>query len=137
MFVYRFNDYTGSYYRYDMDDHDMFSPMFDESLHDNAVTPIYVPGSRVCGYCGTCFGSRNRLFYHLAFHNINVLYGGGDAVPPAMREREDPELGDYGVFIGDMARRGRELLRARRGRIAKRRARDKEVADAMRWLSLW
>ena len=73
-----------------MDDYDIFSPMFDESLHNNEITPSYISKSKMCGYCGHCFHSRNQLFYHLGYHNIDI----GTGMDHQMKE--DDELGDYG-----------------------------------------
>ena len=71
MFVYKFNDYTKTYYRYDHDEHDMDTVEFDVTLHDNNLEVVPTCKTR-CVYCGTEFTSRNKLFYHLGFMNIDI-----------------------------------------------------------------
>ena len=98
MIVYKKNSFTNKYYKYDLDDYDYFGPMFDESLHNNNITPKYDKYDTTCAYCGTSFCSRNQLFYHLGFMNIdikkrNMVYDKGD---------DDMELGDYGYIIEDL-----------------------------------
>jgi hypothetical protein len=71
MFVYKYNDFTKKYYKYDSDDVDLFEPMFDEELHDNDMTPL-VKHPTTCMYCNTKFSSRNQLFHHLGYMNIDI-----------------------------------------------------------------
>lgn len=73
-----------------MDDWDIFTPMFDETLHDNDVEVSYYKNRKCCAYCGTIFPSRNKLFYHLGFQNININKS------ISYTHCEDIELGDYG-----------------------------------------
>ena len=70
MIVYNFNSFNGRYYCYDMDAYDICTDMFDWSKHDTNLTPVMK--HTVCGYCGTEFISRSRLFYHLGFMNIDI-----------------------------------------------------------------
>ena len=73
MFLIRLNDFTGKYYKYDTDDYDMFTPMFDDGLHvDTGEEIVCSYKSKVCAYCQTEFPSRNKLFYHLGYHNIDI-----------------------------------------------------------------
>lgn len=74
MNVYRYNQYTGKHYKYNIDLVDTGHPMFDDSLHNNDITPDVVD-SYTCAYCNTCFESRSKLFYHLGFMNINIDVG--------------------------------------------------------------
>lgn len=72
MFVYKYNNFEKKYYKYDTDNIDIFSPMFDEELHQNELTP-YNLHRTICQYCNTEFSSRNKLFYHLKFMNIDTV----------------------------------------------------------------
>ena len=38
MFLYKFNWFTNKYYKYDTDDIDLFSPMFDDKLQSKCHT---------------------------------------------------------------------------------------------------
>lgn len=80
---------------YDVPEEEMYSPMFDESLHLNHLDPKTVDKT-VCGYCGTCFASRNQLFYHLNFMNIDTRK---IRRQDAYEHEEDCNLGDYGFSI--------------------------------------
>jgi hypothetical protein len=71
MFVYKYNEYTKKYYKYDSDLVDLFDPMFDDDLHDNNLTPMTLL-TKKCMYCNTEFSSRNQLFHHLGFMNIDI-----------------------------------------------------------------
>lgn len=105
MILYKHNNHNGRYYTYDMDDYDLFDPMFDENLHDTTLMPPFLKGSTVCGYCQTKFESRNKLFYHLGFHNINVnrqeaMETNEDNMEPIeniIQHTEYNDLGDYGM----------------------------------------
>jgi hypothetical protein len=95
MIVYKRNSYNGTYYKYDLDEYDYFDKMFDETLHDNNVTPQYDILCKVCGYCGTAFSSRNRLFHHLGFMDINIVKQNTED----KCINEDMDIGDYGIII--------------------------------------
>lgn len=69
--IYKFNKYTGKYYKYSISEYNMYSDMFNEFLHNNDVDPDIVD-HHTCGYCKTSFNSRNQLFYHLGFMNIDI-----------------------------------------------------------------
>lgn len=71
MFLIKKNPFDGKTYTFDTDEYDMFTDMFDESLHDNTLEP-QIDNRMVCAYCQTCFLSRNKLFYHLGFMGIDV-----------------------------------------------------------------
>ena len=74
--------------------------MFDESLHrqdsqekkeedmTDDTTPAMIPHPKVCSYCGTRFASRNQLFYHLGFHNIDIRQW-WEKTPDAREEYEE------------------------------------------------
>ena len=72
MFLIKYNNFTGKYYKYDTDDHDIFAPMFDEGLHKNDIIAHCEPGTKVCAYCHTEFSSRNQLFKHLGYHGLDI-----------------------------------------------------------------
>jgi hypothetical protein len=97
MFIYKFNQHTKKYYKYDTDDVDIFTPMFDESLHDNSITPVPLP-HHACVYCNTMFPSRNKLFHHLGYMNIDIR-------PPHLQGTDhmmsgyDSDMGDYGFEL--------------------------------------
>lgn len=111
MLIYRFNQYNKKYYCYDTVVHDLNSPMFDETLHDNLETPIVSDKtSSVCSYCGTDFKKRNRLFYHLGFMNINIV--SGNSIPSY---DYDVELGDYGIMPSRKGRRRIHRFNSLRG----------------------
>lgn len=98
MMAYKYNEFTGKYYHYDMDDYDFFSPMFDETLHCNEWdVPTEYKKSKTCWYCNTTFKTRNQLFYHLGYHGINVNPAKAHDDDMAC-EGEDVNYGDYGVI---------------------------------------
>jgi len=80
MFVYSYNNYNGKLYKYKLDEIDLFPPMFNIEIHDNDLIPAsydktsanYKFEKYKCMYCHTYFASRNKLFYHLGFMNINI-----------------------------------------------------------------
>jgi hypothetical protein len=80
MFIYKFNCFTKKYYKYDKEKIDLFSPMFDEKLHDDNLIHIKLDNNsipvkldkHICMYCNTQFDSRNKLYHHLGFMNINT-----------------------------------------------------------------
>jgi len=102
MFLYKFNWHNKKYYKYDTDDVDLFSPMFDDNLHDNNVTHLNL-SKRVCMYCNTCFPSRNKLFYHLSYMNINTKpYDDNESSTNMDEDRKDgyqSDKGEYGYEI--------------------------------------
>ncbi len=72
MYVIRYNNYTNRYYSYDTEKYDMSTPMFDKDLHNNDVDFERPLSKLKCQYCGTYFDSRDDLFYHLGFMNIDI-----------------------------------------------------------------
>lgn len=79
MFISRFNDFTKKYYKYKKNEINVnyeYDPMFDDSLHNNNII-LNIDNNynynKTCAYCNKCFISRNRLFHHLAFMNINII----------------------------------------------------------------
>lgn len=104
MFVYKFNNFTQKYYKYDTDDIDLFTDMFDENLHNNDITPM-VCNPNQCMYCCTVFSSRNKLFHHLGFMNIDI------------RRKYEQYGNDYDSNMGDF---GLEKKRWRKRRMYKR-----------------
>lgn len=93
MIVYRYNKYTNRYYFYDLtEDYTQYeTPAFDNAIHNNDITPD-IDDPLTCAYCNTCFTSRNKLFYHLEYHDINTKF-----VTDISLHREDDKLGDEGV----------------------------------------
>ena len=79
--MYKYNCYKGQYYSYDISElAEIQNPhMFDDSLHDNCIEPkILYRG--MCAYCGCIFPSRNKLFHHLNFMNIDTRKKGEDSM---------------------------------------------------------
>ena len=74
MFLIKYNEFTRKYYKYDTDDHDILTPMFDELLHKQDITidPDMMTDTKICYYCHTEFPSRNQLFKHLGYHGIDI-----------------------------------------------------------------
>ena len=70
--MYKYNQYAQRHYKYRLEDIDMSSPMFDESLHDNDLNFSKPYPSHICMYCECFFESRNKLFHHLGFMNIDI-----------------------------------------------------------------
>jgi len=102
MFLYKYNQFTGQYYQYDMDFYDMFSPMFDEYLHpnDDTVEISYRTNPKyalTCAYCDTKFESRTQLFKHLGYMGINIH------PKRKMKNKYDTEKGDCGYFVKEPA----------------------------------
>lgn len=117
MIIYKLNKYNNRYYQYDLDDYDYMSPMFDEDLHNNDLTPTFVKKTTVCAYCHTAFSSRNKLFYHLGFHNIDIC-------KPKQEDtgnHEDCMMGDYGVIF-NKEKRFKSLFGIRK--VKKRKKKD-------------
>ncbi len=72
MHVLKYNKYTHRYYSYDLEDVDTSSDMFNIDLHDNDIDFERPLPRKKCMYCHTIFKSRNELFYHLGFMNIDI-----------------------------------------------------------------
>lgn len=72
MYIHKYNQYTQKHYRYALEDVDLTSPMFDERIHDNNIEVIAPTSCNVCMYCDCVFESRNKLFYHLGYMNIDI-----------------------------------------------------------------
>lgn len=68
MLVTRTNPWNHKTYEADIDSSDQYN----QRLHNNDQLPQVVD-PYVCGYCQTRFCSRNQLFYHLNFMNINTI----------------------------------------------------------------
>ena len=101
MYLYKYNHHTGEYYQYDMDDHDMFSPMFDDYLHpqdDNfEISYITHPEFAMrCAFCKTEFPSRNQLFKHLGYMGINIR---PKLKMGPLKSKYNETKGDYGYFV--------------------------------------
>jgi hypothetical protein len=74
MSIMKQNRYDGKDYYCDIDNQsiDVFSThIFDTELHNNDITPM-LQGRYSCGYCNFNFPSRNKLFQHLGFMDIDV-----------------------------------------------------------------
>jgi len=72
MHILKYNKYTHRYYKYNLEDVDISSSMFDENIHDNDIDfEKPMPKTR-CMYCNTIFKTRSDLFYHLGFMNIDI-----------------------------------------------------------------
>ena len=97
MYIYKYNIYEKKYYRYDTDYIDSFSPMFDETIHQNELTP-YNLHSTICQYCNTEFESRTKLFYHLKYMNIDTVNKNGRNYDSEKDEYKS-ELGEIGIEI--------------------------------------
>ena len=99
MFLYKFNKYTGKYYRYDTDDVDMFAPMFDEEIHpkdDNFQADYTLDPSLglMCAFCKTEFDTRSQLFKHLGFMGLNIKKAREESY-----KKYDQEKGDFGLIL--------------------------------------
>jgi hypothetical protein len=120
MQVYRFNDYTQTYFKYNIFEYDEKAHMFDESLHNNDFTPGYFH-PRICIYCGAEFDSRNQLFKHLGFMNIDIRKSNGIGL-----SLYDAEMGDFGMSLDiPKLKRTRRHRRYDYYRITKRHRRRK------------
>lgn len=99
MFVYKYNQYTKKYYAYNLDLYDINSPMFNETLHshnDSNVPLTCTPYE--CGYCNTFFASRNSLFYHLGFMDIDIRKQDDESMETDIENPLLNEYGDYGII---------------------------------------
>lgn len=130
MFIYKFNQHTKKYYKYDTDDVDIFTPMFDEGLHDNSIDPTAFH-RHVCVYCNTAFSSRNKLFHHLGYMNIDIrpphLQGTDD-----MMSGYDSDMGDYGFELKKKRKRHhkrKSYSRTRSYSVAKKRLKKSRQND--------
>lgn len=92
MYVYKFNIYTKKYYKYDIDEVDLLSSMFDDNLHNNELYPVPLERN-VCKYCNSMFLTRNKLFYHLGFMNIDIRKDQNEM----LYDEFNDELGDFGL----------------------------------------
>lgn len=97
-YLYRFNSFRNLYFDYYVDEEDLVKRQFDESLHDNAKIPD-MSSPLQCGYCQTIFESRNQLFHHLNFMNIDTrrIKSMIDDSKPSVK---DEHLGDSGLYLG-------------------------------------
>ncbi len=100
MFIYRFNQYTGKYYTYDTDEYDIFSPMFDETIHPSndefGVNPLNDESLRnKCAFCNTSFETRNQLFKHLGYMGIDIRHNKNESTKYHPKE----DKGDYGLTL--------------------------------------
>ena len=67
----RYNKYLGRFFSCKRDLKNENNPVWSASIHDNSRTPdIYEKNT--CGYCNWRFRSREELFHHLAFMNIDT-----------------------------------------------------------------
>lgn len=98
MYLYRYNDYTKKYYKYDMDFYDIMSPMFDETIHNETELGIIWESNNrnMCRFCGTVFNSRNQLFHHLGYMNIDIRKKGTTLMD--IVNEYDEQKGDYGMM---------------------------------------
>jgi hypothetical protein len=71
MIIKNINPWNNKLYEYDSDDYDLSSPMFNREVHNNNIIPQII-NPHICGYCFVSFDSRNKLFYHLGYNNINT-----------------------------------------------------------------
>ena len=72
MYKHHRNPHNGKYYRVNTESIKHFNEYtFNKTVHNNDSYPMIVD-PYVCGYCDTCFQSRNKLFYHLGFMGINI-----------------------------------------------------------------
>lgn len=111
MILYKFNQFLNRYYWYDMNEGDLNNPMYNETIHSNTMTPM-LKERNVCGYCNARFGSRNQLFYHLNYHNIDTSRGSKRSPTYHGMHREDPDLGDEGFGLSShVAKRIRRVNR--------------------------
>ena len=104
MFLYKFNWFTKKYYKYDTDEIDIFSPMFDEQIHNNDATPIRLD-RKVCMYCNTCFVSRNKLFHHLSYMNINTRPLSDSNSMNMNDEGYQSDKGEYGYEMSSLTKK--------------------------------
>lgn len=118
MFFYKFNQYTGKYYKYDSDYYDIFHPMFDEELHNKDIKELYCD-KLVCAYCGTQFESRNKLFYHLGYNGIDIRQKDSYGVDSY---QADDEMGEFGYMVSsnDNKIKKKKILMKRRKRRMKK-----------------
>lgn len=75
--MFRKNPFTHKHYRYDTDDFDIFTEMFNDEIHDNTEVPE-TSCRYTCGYCNVLFDSRNQLFHHLGYMGIDIRKCGCD-----------------------------------------------------------
>jgi hypothetical protein len=71
MFISNYNHWTQKNYEYHIDSRHLSTDTFNQNLHNNDQIPQVVD-PYVCGYCNTRFSTRNNLFYHLGFMNIDT-----------------------------------------------------------------
>lgn len=93
MFIYKFNDFTCKYYTYDLDNHDYFSQMFEETLHECKDLEWCDREITVCKFCETDFSTHKALLHHLAYHNFDVR-----GRIPSGSGKQHSELGDHGMI---------------------------------------
>jgi hypothetical protein len=77
MFLINYNAHTRKFYKYDSDNYDIMTPMFDESIHtDNDELDFNRKNDTrlrlMCAFCQSDFPNRSQLFYHLGFMGINT-----------------------------------------------------------------
>lgn len=70
----QFNAHTQKWYHYVVSREALQQPMFQRQIHeqDLSASPSMLFHRTQCMYCGTLFESRNKLFYHLGFHGVDI-----------------------------------------------------------------
>ena len=72
-FITKRNDYDNKIYKIMLLNYDTSRSEFDSKLHNNDITPMINDCQpTTCMYCMTTFDSRNKLFNHLGFMNIDT-----------------------------------------------------------------
>ena len=72
MYFHRKNSHSGKHYRVNVDSvKNINEYTFNTKIHNNDCYPMII-NPFVCGYCDTCFESRNKLFHHLGYMGIDI-----------------------------------------------------------------
>ena len=78
-----YNHYTGKCYEYNTPDEDI-----DFGVHNNDITPMHLP-KHACAYCLLYFETRNSLFQHLGYYNIDIRKNVPKQYYRKRKQRED------------------------------------------------
>lgn len=69
--IFNYNPFMCKYFSKTISNDDLLTPEFNVNLHQNQFRP-HITSRNQCGYCFTMFESRNKLFHHLNFMNIDT-----------------------------------------------------------------
>lgn len=102
MYVYKYNEFTKKYYYYDTDYVDIMTEEFDENVHTHDIVleqSAIDENRKTCCFCNVTFPSRNKLFYHLGYMNIDIRKQSEVCQEHSDDDGYETDMGDFGFFF--------------------------------------